>query len=359
MSNGGDGGSSTRRDFLDERIKALHHLQRDTHKPTEPQVRENLRAWTQPDKHLPPNEIRVRPGFIRRAPALTHEELARAEIIDQRRPDLPRKPPLARLTSLPRGVALRTALTLLFLVQTPRQPPLGPHGLLQLPIEGTDDPYGLLDFIAVNAKYRGDPTSQWAGGVKENRKRQVRAALIQLADDDLKMVALPPGGRGKPRFNSVHVRTETGAYVKEPGPYRLPRFDAEAVALPTEFFTRGWVHALSNREIAMWLMLRDLSVRSSRKPAESAGDEHEVQIGAWERLVDYDLTRKTWDTHKRLEAFGLIEVIRDENRRPNGTTIDGARADPHKFRLTDNGLNRPAVSHVLKRLRKEQTNGQN
>src|ERR1700737_2292356 len=115
---------------------------------------------------------------------------------------------------------------------------------------------------------------------------------------------------------------------------------ADAVTIPTAFFVNGWIHALTNGEIAMWLRLRDLTVRASRR-ADGATDTiatPDVQIGAKTRLREYDLTRAAWDAHLELEAFGLIHVERDPDRRENGTTLDGKRAAPHRFRLLDEGL---------------------
>jgi hypothetical protein len=82
-------------------------------------------------------------------------------------------------------------------------------------------------------------------------------------------------------------------------------------------------------------------------------DSGELRINGRHRLLEYDLSRAAWDTHARLEAFGLIEVNRDPNRRPNGTTIDGKYAAPHTFRLCDTGLNVPAVERVLDELERE------
>jgi hypothetical protein len=46
----------------------------------------------------------------------------------------------------------------------------------------------------------------------------------------------------------------------------------------------------------------------------------------------------------------LIVVHKDPNRRPNGTTVDGDRAQPHFFELRDEGLRENGLSTVLARL---------
>ena len=242
----------------------------------------------------------------------------------------------------------RTALTVPFLVQT-RQGTVGADGLLNIPVEAIDEPFGLIDLIAVNAIHKPRPDSTFASSAKENRKRQIREALKHLAAPDLQMVQLPISGRGQPRFGDVHLNREEGAYgIDEPPRYRSPKM-ANAVTIPTAFFLNGWIHALTNREIAMWLMLRDLTVRANR-PADTTATP-DVQINAKTRLREYDLSLATWRSHLELEAFGLIHVERDPNRRENGTTVDGKRAAPHRFRLRDEGLHEcPAIDRVIKAL---------
>ena len=117
------------------------------------------------------------------------------------------------------------------------------------------------------------------------------------------MVQLPISGRGQPRFGDVHGNREEGAYgIDELPRYRSPKM-ANAVTIPTAFFLNGWIHALTNREIAMWLMLRDLTVRANR-PADTTATP-DVQINAKTRLRGHDLSLATWRSHLELEAFGL------------------------------------------------------
>jgi len=299
-----------------------------------------------------PVDIAVRPGFFRRTRPLSATEVNGHEVTDRPKPKLPRQPPLEALATIPRGVALRTELTVIFLAQSRRQT-VGKDALLTVPIESGDDShFGLVDLIAVPAVHHARPGSPLAGSIGSNRKRQIRQAFASLAAPDLKLVELPPGGRGKPRFDEVHLNRETGAYGVEPPRYKIPNAgDSGLVAIPSAFWLNGWIHALNNREIAMWLMLRDLAVRNTA--STSVGASHELQIDGRERLLEYDIFRAAWDTHARLEAFGLIQVEKDPNRRRNGTTVDGKYAAPHKFRLVDAGLNVTAVEPVLDELERE------
>jgi hypothetical protein len=144
--------------------------------------------------------------------------------------------------------------------------------------------------------------STYASNSRENRKRQIRAGFIQL--DRLGLAELPTGRRkGAPRFNTVHLNEQGGPTAAGAKRYIQPRSTARVVAIPPEFFLNGWVHALSKSEIAMWLMLRDLSQRSD---ATSPSDK--LHIRGRDRLLQYDLSRAVWDTHARLEEFGLIVV---------------------------------------------------
>lgn len=319
-------------------------------KPSEQRIRENLGKWLADGGH-DGADIRLRRSFVARVPPPTEKELAAAgEITDYRKSDLVRVPPLAVLTALPRGVGLRCALTLPFLVQTNRAEALGSQGLMKIPIDDDDAAFDFLRLIAIPAKYRGGPTAQWGGGPRANRQRQIREALKRLADDDLKMIALPSGGQGVPRFKEVHLRNETGAATSDPGPYTVPKPNVPTVDIPIAFFTSGWIHALTNREIAMWLMIRDLTARANPAVTNPAIDG--VPAPHWDRLTTYDLRKRTTDTSRELEAFGLVEVIRDEeNRRPDGTTRGGVRAALNRYRLTDAGLQKPAVATVVKHLK--------
>ncbi len=340
------------RDPVRERLDGLLHLRVDTHKPTEEAVRENLSAWLKAGGTAGA-DIRLRRNFVARVPPATDKELADAgEITDNRKSDLVRVPPLAVLTALPRGIALRCALTLIFLAQTHRRAALGREGLLKIPVDTDDAPPGLLHLIAIPAKYEGGSAARWGGGVKSNRQRQIREALKRLAGDDLKMIALPAGGRGVPRFNQVHLRNEVGGHGVDPAPYKAPAATAPTLSIPAAFFVNGWIHTLTNREIAAWLMLRDLTTQALPDNANAAVEG--VRASTRARLTVYDLRKRTLDTSRELESFGLVEVIRDEeNRRPNGTTRGGVRAEPNRYRLTDAGLEEPALPIVVKHLEAE------
>ena len=329
-----------RRDVLQQRINGLETLRAGL-KPVDAEVRANLTRWAQ-GTATAPTEITIRAGFVRRVlPLVEGVEYEEAKLVDRPKPVLPRQPPLAALASLTKGVGLRVGLTLLYLAQTGDA--LGKDALLKPTIDGADDEPGLVDLIAIPASHNPSKHATFASNSRNNRKRQIRDAILQL--DKLGVAEVPAGGRkGELRFDEkVHLNRESGRTAAGAKRYTRPPSQNKTVSVPTTFFTNGWVHALNKSETAMWLMLRDLEERG-----ETAADR--LLIRARDRLLEYDLSRAMWDTHSKLEEYGLIVVHRDPNRRRNGTTEAGERALPHFFELRDEGLARDGLSKVISTL---------
>lgn len=327
------------RDIVQERIDRLETL-RVWPRPIDDEVRSKLAHWAGPELI---DDVKVRPSFIRRLTPLTQGvDYEPDMLVDRPKPVLPRQPPLAALAALTKGVALQLCLTLVFLIQTRPRQALGKGAQLKINIEGSDgEPTCLVDLIAVPGLHDPSEQSTYASNSRENRKRQIRSGMTQL--DQLGLAELPIGGRkGAPRFHTLHLNDEGGPTAAGAKRYAPPRTTARVVTIPPEFFLNGWVHALSKSEIAMWLMLRDMAQRS-----DVTLPPNKLHIPARDRLLRYDLSRAVWDTHARLEEFGLIEVHKDPNRRANGTTLDGNRALPHYFELCDKGLHKDGLSTVL------------
>lgn len=328
-----------RRDVLQQRINRLETLRAGRH-PVDAEVRANLMRWAK-EAATPPADISVRVGFVRRVPALMEADYDTSKLVDRPKPILPRQPPLAALASLTKGVGLPLGLTLLYLAQTGDV--LGRDALLKLTVDGDDDTPGLIDLIAIAASHNPSQDSAFASNSRNNRKRQIRDALIQLTK--IGLAEVPPGGRkGEPRFDDkVHLNRENGPTAAGAKRYQRPGANVKTIDIPATFFTNGWVHALSKSETAMWLMLRDLK-NHGNTPADR------LTIRGRDRLLGYDLSRAMWDTHATLEAYGLIVVHRDPNRRRNGTTGAGERAEPHRFELRDEGLHEDGLSTVISTL---------
>lgn len=328
-----------RRDVLQQRINRLETLRAGRH-PVDAGVRANLTRWAK-ESATQLTDIPIRVGFVRRVPALVEEEYDTAKLVDRPKPALPRQPPLAALASLTKGVGLPLGLTLMYLAQTGDA--LGRDARLKLTIDGDDDALGLIDLIAIAASHNPSPNAAFASNSRNNRKRQIRDALVQLSK--LGLAEVPPGGRkGEPRFDDqVHLNRENGPTAAGTKRYQRPGAKVKTLDIPATFFTNGWVHALSKSETAMWLMLRDLKHLGN-------APEDRLTIRGRDRLLEYDLSRAMWDTHATLEAYGLIVVHRDPNRRRNGTTAAGERAEPHRFELCDEGLHEDGLSTVISML---------
>lgn len=157
------------------------------------------------------------------------------------------------------------------------------------------------------------------------------------------MTKLPDRSRGRDGFHDVRLYAEDGH--PRPAPYAPPQVTTDTIDIPADFFLNGWVHVLTSSEIAMWIMLRDLAAQERLKHPSHDGW---VRISATDRLLQYDLTRSTWDSHHRLADFGLIQVEKDGRRRPNGTVKGGqAQASvPNFFRLIDQGLTKTGIDVV-------------
>jgi hypothetical protein len=250
-------------------------------------------------------------------------------------------------------VALRVAVTMPFLVQSDRSL-LGAEAKFGWPIEDTrPSPSGLIDVVVVTANHvKGK--EEFAVDRAANRKRQIGQAITALAASDVNLIWLPGAqGQGYRKFKDIRLQVEDGGHrrVSDVIPYRAPAPREPVIEVPADFYLNGWVHALTNREIAMWLMLRDLHARVGGAPGS------ELDITARDRLLKYDLTRAAWESFRRLADFGLITFKADPNRRPDGTVEGGqsrnAQSERHRFYLSDGGLAGEGVEIVRERIREE------
>jgi len=288
--------------------------------------------------------VEIRSGFARRVVPLDPSEIGNQRIVDRPRPDLPRRPPLSNLTSLTKGVALRTGLTLLFVAQSDPTTLDAKNGRLRLPIvERNASHPALAELVAVDAQFGSAPDSDLAADRISNRDRQIKSALIALSKTGVGLTRLPDRSRGKDGYSDVRLYVEEE--LARPVRYAVPDPNADTITVPAEFFLNGWIHVLTSSEIAMWFMLRDLTAREKRADPSHNGW---VRINATDRLLRYDLTRSTWDSHHRLADFGLLEVTKDDRRRADGT-VKGGKAQssvPNYFRLNDQGLTEVGMTVV-------------
>jgi hypothetical protein len=299
--------------------------------------------------------VRVRSGFVRADEALT-------DASDKKRPAVRDGwPPVSILSSIPNGVALRTAITALFLAQT-RNRAIFRRGAIQLPLRAisANEP-GWTDVMVVPAVFRSRQAGSGATQhtLRDNRVRQVRDALDRLdiepkvrrrTKTPMARVGLfgspPQAGTARRSPTPVTLYAETGLRVGEPIDWVLPQ--REYFEVPISFWTNGWVHALTPSEIANFLMYLHLDTTEPLS-ADAAGHA----VNGYTRGALYGLTPDAWDTHQTLSRFGLLDVTPDPERRDDGQIPGGAtqHGHLHRIRTTLAGLEQPAVETVLTALR--------
>lgn len=240
-----------------------------------------------------PDAIKVRPYFVHR----WHPGKDEQRTVPPLLPDL--------ITS--RGIALRFYLLALYTAQclgtsTPHKP-----GLAFTRATEEDLP-GWVDLIALDVAYHR------ASGVYEPRtrtdrdfisayKRQITAALRFLQDRGLVKVS---SRNDRYRYLDFTLMDERGrgAY-NSTRDYTVP--DA-GIDIPKEFFTSGWINALSPSEIATWLALRALK---SRLPGSH--DRRGVFLYAQTRIETFGLKKDTYqDSCRMLVRLGLLEDVTDD-----------------------------------------------
>lgn len=287
-----------------------------------------------------PESIHVRRHFLRRT------QFLKVEGDRDRTPRM--KPPLA--TALrSRGVLLRLELTLLFLAQCRPAGQRTPKVTYPVISRG-DSQLGLIDFLATGTNRR--PGTKFRRMPSTMRAAQVHRALDSMAGKGLQLLEIAKTASARPDYDQgVLLHTEVGPTpIGDQKPYVVPRLMSPGrtptVSIPIEFFTNGWLHVLTDSEIANWLMWRD--VGEMRTADWSSADD--LMIWAEERLGWYDLSRDVWDTHQMLSRLGLMSTTFADDRRSDGTLTDyssGRRGEPHTFGVDDQELAKQALPAAL------------
>jgi hypothetical protein len=239
-----------------------------------------------------PPEIRLRRGFIRRAePRQRNEDPDRlpqratqhpGKLADAVQADLRSRPPMTRLVSRSRW-AMPLCLTAIFeahcalaadhkLDHRERYLAAGPSG-------AWTDPWSTL---------LGDPDR-----TQRNRRVRVARALTELDRHSLVLLGKP---RTMNRFEQFKLLSEVG----DGRAYEIPGETSTALAVPPQFYLSGWHLVLEPREIAVWLMLRDLEWRHG---ARGVGATDQTRWGY------YGVTGEVYTAHYELAEFGLVELL--------------------------------------------------
>jgi hypothetical protein len=255
-------------------------------------------------------------------------------------------PAVARLLS-PRGWALRLYLIAVFEAQCRLYPSMQVNNRLPL-LHKRPGQVAWLDLVAAHADAESRHIKERATP-RRNRLRQLKAALVTLEREGL-VELLGNAGR-RDRYEGFQLLHEAGrGNYATPNLYTVPAGAEwrQCVRIPTSLFINGWIHALTNAEIAVYLMLQHLRDNHPR-----AHRTNGVYIYGPDREDHYGLGRDTYETHIMLERFGLVERIEDPRRNSKGRIKNyepGERYQPHHFRVLAHGLNIRGVEQVLTRL---------
>lgn len=275
--------------------------------------------------------ITIRQDFVRLA------TWASGEASDRRALPRHERPPATRLLSA-NGAALRLILTALFEAHTAAGARAGTHPTNARPLLGTGpNDIGWVDLIASPAQPATAGRSHMSTTAK--RLRQLKEAIKTLHAGHL--VDLPRQGAGGNKYERFELLHEGGQRrYGDPVPYLLPKTnEQDTLALPLTVFTCGWIHVLEDTELAVLLMRCSLGA-----PTEVA------EISAGERAMRYGMSRDAFDSYRVLERVGILEVIRDPDRSPDGTirAYSSGRhlAPPHQFRLLTDAFDASAFPLV-------------
>ncbi|WP_315092794.1 hypothetical protein [uncultured Cellulomonas sp.] len=215
-------------------------------------------------------------------------------ISDRKPPGREHRPSATRILDS-RGAALRLYLTILAVAHKAVRRTATPA--TDLPLMGD---LGWVDLVAGRLKKQGAP--RMAASDRDDRLRTVHAALRSLQAAGL--IELPNDGKPKGTYEGFVPLREGGLLVPAAVRYTVPTAKNNPMSLPYTFISNGWVHLLEDSEIALLLMAA-CGLGSLTVPGLQPGW---VAIPASTRLARYGLSRDTFDAHRMLRRFGLLDV---------------------------------------------------
>jgi hypothetical protein len=285
-------------------------------------------------------KVAIRSDLVRRATPWD------GPLSDRRLPPAKERPPTARLLS-PRGTALRVYLLALFAAQIRSRPGAKPANDWRIRRIVPGGQAWLNYFAAVTDSTDGRHV---AISEDDQLERQFKHALGQLARKEVHLVRLPAGPAPMNRFEGFQLLHESGDTTATTIDYAVPKANEATFALPPEFFTRGWVHVLTNAEIAALMMMTDLAAHPLPGPPIGSG----LHMSGEDRLAWFGLSKDTYDLLPDLAGCGLLSMDQAVDRRDNGTVED---YDPSQaprrtyYGLTPAGFDKPALETVTAMVR--------
>jgi hypothetical protein len=283
-----------------------------------------------PSTPVAPTQIFIREGFMKGdQPASTESG---------------RRPFVSQLISNGRGLQLRLALLMLFEAQC-RLESDTPWTNVRTVKPSTGQRYrSWSELVVTHAD--GDPTRP--GAVQPLRVRQVEDALVELGKKHVVDLPPPTRQRGRSRYDAFTLLDETGRTgARYVAPTRS--WDAHPY-LDSRFFTNGWIWALTDAEIAVYLMLADLRWRF---PGKYANGGVFLTTGDRTDPFQYGITKTAYGSHDPLTRFYLIDRLSSSNRdystgrvRNYDKQWKGQHVDSHHFRINDDALDAQAFDSI-------------
>lgn len=229
---------------------------------------------------------------------------------DRKLPIRSERPPATRLLTS-RGSLLRFSLLTLFEVQTRISP-----GRKQLsnprPLISTGGTsVGWADLLVTDTRdYKPAGTHRRSIDTHAKKQAQLKQTITRLSAESYQLLKLRAGAPANKKFEGFTLLNECGKRAAGPNvAYTVPDLlDTDTFTLPVEFFTNGWVHVLTESEIAMVLMCAH---KHSSQPQgfRMPGDD---------RLQFYAVSPPTFETHVLLSKAGLLTVTADPKRTATG-----------------------------------------
>ncbi|WP_157528158.1 hypothetical protein [Nocardia sp. NRRL S-836] len=276
--------------------------------------------------HRDRDEPGRRPEFI----------VVRGEFIGTR-PDHPYGPALPRLIKS-RGLQLRLLLLLLFDAQCRAEPGERVRNVRTI-VGPAGENYRTWRELVLSET---SPTRGTGRTAQDLRVRQITEALRALEGQHLVSIPRHPGGRRD--YDAFELLSEASTADEHP-PYLVPE---AGIRIPRQFFTELWVFALTDTELATYLLLSFLRWRFPSRHLEQG-----VFVTAETREKVFRIARATWRATDLLHRYRLIDRMPDPRRQyRTGKVGDPAKrwanreVAPARFKINNDALSRPALDVI-------------
>ncbi|ALL79506.1 hypothetical protein AD006_30180 (plasmid) [Pseudonocardia sp. EC080610-09] len=199
-----------------------------------------------------------------------------------------------------------------------------------------------IKLVAAAAADSASGVSPYGGYRQENRLRQIKKALDRLEVT------------GRVELGARHFADRYESFVlcreHEDGtgraPYTVPMRE-HRLPLPPTLWLRGWIHMLTDSELLLYLALRAHLIAH---PELSSGPF----VLSRSTRDDYGISKDNYESLRELHEFGLIQLLSDEGRSPDGTMRDFKSVGNghfHRVAVQETGLDADAGQMVLTGLR--------